>query len=501
MRIFILLTCIVVVKVSAIAQQTETKQNNRIILLADMGNEPDEEQQITHLMVYSNEFDIKGLIAVTGKFLNPQSGDPYKQVVHPELITGIINGYSRVIDNLRKHADGWPEPDYLHSIVASGQPEYGVKGVGPGKSSSGSELIIENLLDEDPRPLYIVVNAGSNTLAQALIDIRDRYDNQVLETAISKLRVFENGAQDDAGAWICSEFPDIEWVRSNYQTYCYGGPSFDSSKGWEDYGKNLGPYTWEPYEYSGVGQHQWVLINVQGDHGPFGKFYPIRYRGNGDIVYLEGGGTIPWMGLIHKGLSDINHPEWGGWSGRFTANKQSNVWSKHNSVKTDEKKYGEFKVYTEAADKWINPENDSVHYNVYTPVWRWRRAMFNDLKCRMDWCMAAYTEANHNPVISINGDSSEKIHFFQSGAGDEVIIDTSESTDPEGDNLNFNWFIYNEAGSYPKEIQLENGNSPRLNFRIPNDASGSTIHIILEVKDNNEIASMYDYRRIVLNVE
>ena len=198
------------------AKQPDVLSNHRMILLADMGNEPDEEQQITHLMLYSNEFDIKGLIAVTGKFLNPQSGDPYKQVLHPELITGIINGYSRVIDNLKKHAAGWPEPDYLHSVVASGQPEYGVTGIGPGKSSSGSELIIENLLNEDPRPLYVAVNAGSNTLAQALIDIQARYDEQVLEAAISKLRVFENGAQDDAGAWICSKFPDIEWVRSNF---------------------------------------------------------------------------------------------------------------------------------------------------------------------------------------------------------------------------------------------------------------------------------------------
>ena len=41
----------------------------RLIILADMGNEPDEEQQMVHMLMYSNEFDIEGLIAVTGKYL------------------------------------------------------------------------------------------------------------------------------------------------------------------------------------------------------------------------------------------------------------------------------------------------------------------------------------------------------------------------------------------------------------------------------------------------
>ena len=40
----------------------------RLIVLADMGNEPDEVQQMVHMIMYSNEFDIEGLIAVSGKY-------------------------------------------------------------------------------------------------------------------------------------------------------------------------------------------------------------------------------------------------------------------------------------------------------------------------------------------------------------------------------------------------------------------------------------------------
>lgn len=32
------------------------------------------------------------------------------------------------------------------------------------------------------------------------------------------------------------------------------------------------------------------------------------------------------------------------------------------------------------------------------------------------------------------------------------------------------------------------------------DASGKEFHLILEVKDNNKIASMYNYRRIIIEV-
>jgi len=163
--------------------------NHRLIILADMGNEPDEVQQMVHMMMYSNEFDLEGLIAVTGKHLNPQQKRPYRRVLHPELFTGIIDAYSEVIENLKQHATGWPEVDFLRSIVATGQPEYGISGTGEGKSSPGSELIMKSFLKDDDRPIYIVVNAGSNTLAQALIDFQAKYSQDETDTVIRKLRV------------------------------------------------------------------------------------------------------------------------------------------------------------------------------------------------------------------------------------------------------------------------------------------------------------------------
>jgi hypothetical protein len=45
----------------------------RLMVLADMGNEPDEEQQMAHMLVCCNAFDLEALIAITGKYLRPES--------------------------------------------------------------------------------------------------------------------------------------------------------------------------------------------------------------------------------------------------------------------------------------------------------------------------------------------------------------------------------------------------------------------------------------------
>ncbi|MHC4432001.1 MAG: DUF1593 domain-containing protein [Planctomycetota bacterium] len=159
---------------------------SRLIILADMGNEPDEVQQMVHMIMCSSEFELEGLIAVSGIYLRPESKDPYRRVLHPELFTEIIDAYAKVYPNLQKHASGWHTPEYLRSIVASGQPGYGFDDVDEGKSSPGSELIIKAVTKDDPRPVWIVVNAGSNTLAQALRDYQATHSQAEVDAFVAK---------------------------------------------------------------------------------------------------------------------------------------------------------------------------------------------------------------------------------------------------------------------------------------------------------------------------
>lgn len=470
-------------------------EKNRLVILADMGNEPDEEQQMMHMLMYANEFDIEGLIAVTGKYL--------RKGPRPDLFYKLIEGYDNVVDNLRKHADGWPSTSHLLGTVRPGQHHYGIQDTAVGtKASPGSRLIEEIMAKKDPRPIYIVVNAGSNTLAQALIDFEAKHSEEEFKSAVAKLRVFENGSQDNAGAWICNRYPEIKWIRSNYQTYCYGGPSIDGMQDNSGKRNELGPYTWEPYAYSGLGQHQWALEHIKGNHGPLGALWPIRQFRKGGVSFLEGGGTIPWLGLVNKGLYDINHPHWGGWSGLFSREKEKNYWSKHGDIRVDEETVTPFYVFKEMPDTWTNPENGDTYENsIFSPVWRWRRAFYNDFICRMDWCLEEYANANHNPIAAIDNDTSNAIVIKSVKAGDKLTFDASASSDPDGDEISYRWYNYKEAGTYNKVLEISEMNGSNVEVTIPKDAKGKEIHIILEVVDQSEIASLFDYRRVVLQVE
>lgn len=486
--------------ISSVSCQSDAR-GHRLIILADMGNEPDEEQQMMHMLMCCNEFELEGLIAVTGKYLQPASNNPYKQKIHPELFHHLIEGYEKVYKNLLKHAPGYHEPEYLRNIVASGQTGYGIADTGEGRSTEGSRLIVKSLENEDPGLLYFVVNAGSNTLAQALIDFQSSHTDDELSEAIAKIRVFENGAQDNAGAWICANFPEIHWIRSNYQTYCYGGPSNDGAADNSGNFMDLGPHTWQPYAYSTLGQHQWALEHIISDHGPFGMYWPLRQFDEGRISFLEGGGTVPWLGLVNKGLYDIDNPWWGGWSGRFSRDKNENYWSKHTSVKVDENDVAPFYMYIEGADTWINPDDGQQYDGINVPVWRWRQAFYNDFTCRMDWCKQSYENANHHPVAALNGDNSDNILIMEVAPGEKVFLDASDTKDPDGDELVISWWYYPEAGTYKGEPGLSDAVGQKTSITIPQNASGSEIHIILEVKDLSDIASLWDYRRVVFKVQ
>ena len=207
--------------------QGTPEEKHRLIILTDMENEPDDAQTMVKLLMYSNELDIEGLIATTSRWL--------PNLVFPESIADRVRAFGIVRKNLIKHAPGWPTEEYLLSKVAGGQRGYGMKAVGDGKSSEGSELIIKAVDKDDPRPVWFAVNAGANTLAQALWDVRRTRTEEECRKFVAKIRVYDDAGQDNAGAWICHEFPDIFYIRSKTQVFGLFGPS-----------ENTGPQPWEP---------------------------------------------------------------------------------------------------------------------------------------------------------------------------------------------------------------------------------------------------------------
>lgn len=137
--------------VERLPAQPLTAKQHRLVVLTDIEADPDDTQSLIRLLLYANEIEIEGLVATTSVH--------QKTRVAPESIERVIRAYGEVQPNLNRHASGFPTEEELLGLVKQGLAEYGMQGVGDGKSSEGSDWII-NVLEDDERPLWISVWGG-----------------------------------------------------------------------------------------------------------------------------------------------------------------------------------------------------------------------------------------------------------------------------------------------------------------------------------------------------
>ncbi len=85
-----------------IAAHLAAADRPRLLVLTDIGGDPDDQQAMIRLMVYANEFQIEGLIATA----SGTPGELKQAITQPQLIREIVNAYGQVRPNLARHADG-----------------------------------------------------------------------------------------------------------------------------------------------------------------------------------------------------------------------------------------------------------------------------------------------------------------------------------------------------------------------------------------------------------
>src|SRR4030042_4617025 len=355
MRIFILL---MVFSLTFDALFGQLNQKNRVIILTDIEADPDDTQSLVRLLLYSNEIDIKGIVATSSCW--------HKIMVNPESIKKVIQAYDKVQANLVKHDAAFPKAEALFPLVRQGLPEYGMLGVGNDKDSDGSDLIIKELENNDERPLWISVWGGANTLAQALYKIKNTKTEKEVKKLIAKLRVYTISDQDDSGIWIRNNFPDLFYIVSP--------------------GDDYGSATWNAINsfVKGINNDEisnnWIAQNIQQGHGPLGAAYP-------DVAWGVEGDTPSWLSLIPNGLNEAEHPEWGGWGGRYELYKPDfTVLKKGGSGVPFEPETRD--IRTNAMDSFTpyisNEYGRTVRRDTVTftdnkvTLWRWRDDFQND---------------------------------------------------------------------------------------------------------------------------
>jgi hypothetical protein len=418
-------------------------QNTRLIVSSDIGgSDPDDQQSLVHLLVSLDRVDLEG-------FIYQHAWDSYNVGNEMVVTDSVLNAYGKVWKNLRKHSKRFPSEQALRKLFKRGQLTAGMAGIGEGKDTSGSEWIIHVVDKADKRPVWIAAWSGTNTLAQALWKIRATRSESAVKKFISKIRVYDILGQDDAGAWIVTNFPDLIYIR------------------------NKAVYGWPPSD-------EWVSLNVQVI-GPLGRQYPNR-------IWATEGDSPSFFYVLNNGLNAPEYPHWGGWGGRFDTQPVSGIRSMDWVVKNglDEVRFDPYYMLSASAE-----EGESI--------WRWKQDIYNDFAARMQWTMADdYAKANHHPVVVTNGSRSTTPLFMKARSGDVIQIDASKSFDPDGDALTFEWSHYKEPSTYKGPLSIHSECS-KASVQIPNDASGLQIHLILKVSDNGN-PMLVGYRRIIIDV-
>lgn len=474
MRPFFSLTIFALILCSQPAA-AQPEHHKRVIILTDIEADPDDTQSLVRLLLYSNQIDIKGLVATTSCWLRDR--------VNPESIEKVIHAYGKVHANLIKHEAGFPAAEALLKCVKSGLPKYGMTGVGADNDSEGSDWIIKILEEKDERPLWISVWGGVNTLAQAMHKIKNTKSEEEAAKLLAKLRIYTISDQDDSGIWIRNNFPAVFYIVTP--------------------GDDYGSATWTGINtfIKGIGNEEisniWLAQNIQQGHGPLAAEYP-------DVSWGMEGDTPSYLGLIPNGLNDAEHPEWGGWGGRYELYQPDFALTKKGGsivpIAPETRK-----IWTNAIDTYtpyVHNEygravrKDTMTFTGYKEtLWRWREDFQNDFAARMDWCTMSYQQANHPPVPVLGHPGHITV---KSGGG--FGLQAFDSSDPDGDNLSFLWFHYPEAGSWKKLITIEGAeNSHGAYVRAPEVEKEETAHIILKVTDKGK-PRLSRYKRVIVHI-
>lgn len=446
----------------------------RVIVTSD--GEIDDECSLVRFLLYANEFDVEGIISSSSQYHahgHRWAGDDW---AHPYL-----DAYAKVYPNLVKHDPRYPKPEVLqaHTLLGNVKKEGEMDEVTP-----GSQRIVEVLLDDsDQRPVWIQAWGGPNTIARALKTIEEKHPERMAEVA-KKARFYFIWEQDDT----YQKYIRPHWGKHNISTII-SDQFIAIFYHWKKY---------VPADQQAYLVGSWMQENILENHGPLCSLYKAHKKG--DNGFSEGdfrseGDSPAFFYSIPNGLSSDESPGWGGWGGRFVRIRD-NTWL--DPVTETGYQYPAGRWYTSSAwgrqrlKKEISNDADLIAY--LKPQWRWIGALQNDFAARADWCVEDFKEANHHPIVKVDGPLTRTVK-----PGETVKL-AATATDPDADRLTYRWWQYSEADSATATVTITgNTSAEKASFVVPNEP-GKQVHIVLEVTDSGS-PPLVRYQRVVFNIQ
>jgi hypothetical protein len=448
MRILCYLSLVILVLFMAApshAQSAGSAERLRIIIETDAGGDPDDEQSLVRFLLYTNEWDVEGIICTLAKARNKENLNPERTGLG--IVRRQLRAYGQCYPKLVKHDRRYPTLDYLWKRTVAGYD-----------GDDGVKLILAAADAPDPRPIWLCNwGTGHDSDESSFKLALDRVLKKRGQAGYAQFKSrFRLSSADKFGDHTRRDPPWTIWVDTFR-------PELDRKRWYHRFSALTA-------RAGGFDLKRDVLTG----HGPLGALYPT----NTGLPQKEGD-TMSFLYLVPTGMNDPMQPTWGSWAGR----------------------YGLIEKDAPRRHFWANQKDQcegTTHRD--NTLKRWAVHLQNDFRARLNWCVAPPKGANHPPVPHCQGDGSGKILFAKVPVATTCRLSALGTTDPDGDSLSYRWYVYPEAGTYAGRATITNDTSSEAALQVPADAGNRTIHVILEVTDHGQPA-LTRYRRLVVTGE